>query len=492
MSSNPAVAAAKRDLPYLLSVLGISSSKTAEMHAPCPVCGDATCLQFGPDKKNLGEWYWHCNKGCGNGNVVRALCLTRGFSGDDGWKLAYDQIEKDFNGKVSKDSPHDQYHKQQAVQRNGTGTAGTHPNAHGYVNGVVPAMRQMQLPAPKEPLRVDPVLDLDKAEKFVVQNHEYLMRNFELVKKWGRGLSKEVCEKYRIGFAEWGRVTFPQFPNKPMDIPAAWILPITNAEGDLKGVKAHFEERPYPDCPKLMWMPFGTEPAYSKTKSADGKVIEIKPQHKYTTMWPHPDTLRSQITTDFSLDPSFWIHKIPRDMLPEWNMLLEAQQLKMAWELGKTAEQLEGEELWTVQLRAFDEMKQKIFKAVLKQQNSLAVVDKKSQKQISQPDWSDYDFICPGELKALAAESVGLMATASTDGEGSIPSASFLSKFSGKKVCLFADLDPPHRSMNKKTGELIKVFCTGREWVSKWTDALRVHNIYHIAVKYGGQREREE
>ncbi len=488
MSSNPAVAAAKRDLSYMLSVLGIQSSKTTESHAPCPFCGDATCLQFGPDKKHLGEWYWHCNKGCGNGNVVKAICRINGWNGDDDWKMAYDKIEKDFGGKVPKQSRHDQYHQQQAAEHNHrNGTALAHPNANGYIAGVVPGLARMQLPAPVEIKKQDPVLDLEKAEAFVQQHHGYLMRNFGLVKKWKRGLSEEVCKKYRIGFAEFGQVTFHQ-SKTPMPIPAAWILPITDENNDLRGVKAHFEERPYPDCPKLMWMPFGTEPAYKKVKSGD-KWIETKPIHKYSTMWPHPLTLKPEVVSDFSLEAEYYIERIPPTLKPEWETILQAQQFKLAMEVGKIVEELEGPDLWTAQLRTFEEMKQKIFKAVIKTENALAVIEKNKRPET---DWSQYIFICPGELKGLACESGGLMATAGTEGEGAIPGPNFLSKFTGRKVCLFGDNDPPHRSINKKTNDVIKIESTGKKWVEKWIAALEPYRPERIIVKYGGTREKDE
>lgn len=488
MSSNPAVAAAKRDLPYLLSVLGISSNRTAEPHAPCPFCGGTKCLHYGPDKKFMGEWYWHCEKGCGGGNVISAIRKANGWTGDDDWKQAYDKIEKDF-AHVPKDSPHDRYHKQQAAERNGHSNGTAHSNGinpHGYMNGVVPALRSFgQLPAPAATKKPEPVLDLEKAEAFVEEHHKYLMENFDSLRKYERGISKDVCEKYRIGFAKFGQVTFPQFPDKPMSLPAAWILPVTDSLKKLRGVKAHFEERPYPNCPKLLWMPFGTVPVYKKVKDDNGKIIEYKPVHAYATMWPHPDTLHPKISAEFSLDPSYWIERVPVSLRPEWNILLESQQLKYAWENGKTTEQLEGSELWEVQLRAFEEMKQKIFKAVMKVENSLATVDKNHKQRV---DWRDYTFIAPGELKALAAESSGFMATASTEGEGTIPGPEFLCKFARQKICLFGDEDPPHRTL-KKTGEINKVFCTGKQWADKWTTALQPYGVHHIAVKYGGQRE---
>ncbi len=314
------------------------------------------------------------------------------------------------------------------------------------------------------------------------------MDHFDLVTKWGRGLSRDVCEKYRIGFIEFGKTQFAPW-QKAMEIPAAWVLPITNEDNVLKGVKTHFEERPYwggKECPKNLWLPFGTVPAYKQEPMPDGKICEIKPVHSYYTMWPHPATVRQHILDDFSLDASFWIARIPENMKPEWNMLVEAFKYKIADEQSKSADDLDGPAIWDANLRAFDEMKQKLFKVILKKTNES---DEVSGKSRSVDDWSDYIFICPGELKALACESAGMMATAITGGEAWMPGPDFLSKFARKKVVLFADADTPKINENKKTGDK-KLLCSGRDWVQKWSYALAMHGASHVVAKYGGQAER--
>lgn len=458
MSNNPFVVAARRDLPYLLGVLGISSDKTKEMHAQCALCGGGTSLQFGPDKKNSGEWYWHCNK-CGEGGeVVAALCLTR-YGGRDNWKQAYRQIETDFQSRVPK----------------------SYNNNHGYTNGVVPALAHIgrgQLPAPKV-IREDPVLDMPRAEAFVNEHHQYLMDNFDALQKWERGISRDVCIKYRLGFIEFGSVQFAPWQKK-MDIPAAWVLPITDANGALRAVKIHFEERPHwgsKECPKLLWMPFGTKPVYDKESGS-------KPVHSYLTMWPHPDTLQAQVVSDFSLDASFWIDRIPDYLKPEWNDLLEMQRMKYAFEQSSLPEDLNPSQNWDVMLRSFDEMKKKIFAAVLKKENENKADD-------GDTDWSQFIFVCPGELKALACESAGMMATAGTNGEGWIPGNEILSRLTGQKLCLFGDEDPTKRNQSHKEPEkTIKVFSPGKEWCDKWVEALRKISVAKIVIKFGGVKEK--
>lgn len=479
MSNNPYVLAARRDLPYLLNILNVSSSKTREMHAPCPICGDKTCLQFGPDKKITGDWYWHCNRGCGGGDVVAALCKLH-YGGPEGWRQAYDHLKRDFGGRVSQ-SPHER-------QKNAL------VNRHGYVNGVVPTLQGIAALSGSGPVpridRVDPILDMERAEKFIAEHHNYLMDHFDLVTKWGRGLSKEVCEKYRIGFIEFGSVQFQPWKRK-MDIPAAWVLPITDADGVLKAVKVHFEERPaaWQGCPKLLWMPFGTSPAYDEK-------TDSKPIHAYTTMWPHPDTLTPQIDSDFSLEASYWIERMPEELNPEWYTALESHKLKFAWEKGKTTEDLNPGELWDVMQLAFNDIKQKIFKAVLKKQNKKSGENSQTivtNGKISvEVDWSQYIFICPGELKALACESAGMMATAGTQGEGWIPGAEYISKLAGQKICLLGDEDPAKRNVSKKDQQILKIHCPGKDWIGKWSEALASHGASRVMVKYGGQRGKNE
>ncbi len=472
---NPELDAAKRDLGYLLGILGIASGKTADNHAPCPICGDKTCLKFGPDKKYLGNWFWNCCKGCGGGDIVEALIKVRRLS----YKEAFAQIRADFKGRVPRASPHDQYHQQRRAE------LGVPANSHhnGLNNG-----NGHTSPIQAPPAKPEPVLDAERAEKFVADSHDFLMRNYDaFMKKFKRGISREVCEKYRLGFIEFGKVPLhPVLP--PTDVPAAWVIPITNSEHMLKGVKIHFEERPVwrnAVCPKLLWAAFGTKPAYFKGTDEDGREVKVTPVHAYYSMWPHPETLMSRSLDDFSLDAEFWIQRIPESLKPEWNDIVEAQKLKLAYELGKMETDLSESELWTSWLRAFEEIKQKIFKAVLKTE------EKKASNNDNEVDWSQYIFICPGELKALACESAGLMATSTTGGESWMPGPEILTRFAGQRICLVGDDDPPKKNISKTDGSVIKIFNTGKEWIDKWMKALYLHGAAHVVAKYGGKREKE-
>lgn len=481
--ADPTVIAAKKDLGYLLGVLGIQSQKTSETHATCPLCG-SDCMQFGPDKKKLGEWYWHCNKGCGGGDLIDAMTRAGRYTYAD----AFSKIRKDFSGRISA-SERDEYSRSRSSSYSGSrnGNSGG-INPHGYTTGVVSSLERLAgsgsglLALPKPPEKPEPVLDIARANEFVDQQHAYLMDNFDLVTKWKRGLSQEVCKKYKIGFIEFGSEKWAPWKN-PLTIPAAWVLPVTNSDKELKGVKIHFEERPHPNCPKLLWMPFGTVPAYQQGDKEKG-IPEIKPAHAYVTMWPHPDTLTQGISDEFSLDAAYWIQRIPPSLRDEWESIVMVQGQKYAYERSTVVEELDSPALWEIQLAAFGEMKQKIFKSVY------PLVNKNGQNKATE-DWTEYIFICPGELKALACESAGLMATATTGGEGSLPHPSILSRLAGKKICVFGDEDGMKRSINKKDGSVIKIFSTGKEWVEKWTRALEDYGCSSIVCKYGGRTENE-
>src|SRR6185295_3977179 len=114
----------------------------------------------------------------------------------------------------------------------------------------------------------------------------------------------------------------------------------------------------------------------------------------------------------------FWIQRIPEHLRYEWNSVVEAQGHKLAYELSTVIEDLDSPQLWIVQLRAFDELKNKIIKAVCKEMDADAKRDDDSRHEV---DWSQYIFLHPGELKALACESAGYMATAPTSGESQMP-----------------------------------------------------------------------
>ncbi len=463
MADDAYTIAAKCSLDYLKTVLKIASDKPQATEQPCILCGSSDALEFGPDRFRNGQYFFKCYSCTVTGDVIKAIKVSTGWE----WKDVFKKVRDDFKGRVS-ESDHDAYHKKQAAERNGT---------------------QLALPPPAEirQEKPDPVLDMERAEKVITDAHEYLLHDYDNIsKKWQRGISEGVAKKYRLGFLEHESIQFYPW-SKPMSIPAAWVIPVTDAEGVLKGVKLHFEERPMwgdKECPKLLWYPLGTLPEYKREKENGNWVVKSKPIHAYFSMWPHPETLRQTIHSDFSLDPEYWIQRIPDVIRGEWNDAVEAQKVMLGYELGKADNELEGTELWTAQLRAFDEMKQKIFKLVLKK---VDVIEKKKKSE-----WDSTIFICPGELKALSVESAGLMATAPTNGESWMPGSKLLNCFSRKNICLFGDNDPPRRVFERDSEVVKKVVLTGQEWVNKWTTALRMHGALRVSSKLGGIKERSK
>ncbi len=472
MADDALVIAAKRDLGYFKSILGLNSDRPAATGQPCAICGSSDALEYGPDQKRLGQFFFKCYSCGAGGDVVSAINAML----KTGWADAFKKIKSDWAGRAVPQSAHDEYHEQ---------------NLRALANGHA-GKQQNLLPPPAVSKnhgidKPEPVLDMERAEDVVRTNHDYLMHNLHLIQKWERGISQAVIEKYRIGFMEWGKVQFYPW-GKKMDIPAAWVLPITDADGILKGVKLHFEERPHwgsKECPKALWYPLGTQPP-PRQETVNGKNVNYGSNHAYYGMWPHPDTLQQPMGDDFSLDASYYIERMPAQFRDEWQMLCEAMKYKVADEQSKTVDALESYEIADAQMRAFDEIKSKVLKAVVKTENERASGSHKDQS-----DWSQYTYVCPGELKALSGESMGLMCTAPTGGESWMPGSKILSRLAGQKVCLIGDDDAPRRNLDKADPTVVKsIKCPGREWVNKWTQALYAHGSPQVLVKYGGRQEK--
>lgn len=456
---SPGLIAAKSDLSYLKQVLGIHSDRTAHWNSPCPCCQGQTCMQWGPDKKYHGQWYWHCNKCGAGGDIVEALTKAGGMSYAD----AFRKIRDEYGGREPKKKP----------PSNGSSNGNGHH---------APEQEIYSQPKP------EPVLDMAMAEAAIQKHHEYLLKHLDMVKKWRRGLSHEVIVRYRVGFVEMADL--PSTSGKKMFVPGAWLLPITDAENKLKGVRVHFEEKPHwnvGECPKTLWAPFGTDPPYGKRKLDDGTEVDSKPVHSYYGLWPHPDTLQQKRKADFSMDAAWYIQRVPErgELRDKFDTSYEANKLFLASSLSVNTDALTAPQLWDCKLQAFEEHKASLMDAVLK------TADKISSKV----DWSSYLFITPGELKALSALSAGLMATAPTGGENWLPRPETFNKLSGQKICMFYDADPPKRIWIDKEDHskgVRKIFNPGLDWATKWCACLTKHGAAHVILKQGGQRTKEE
>ena len=514
----------KCDLAYFKRALGIKSDRSSEMHAECPFCGDKSGFQFGQSKTRLGEHFYHCHA-CGqNGDTFSALNLMGRMSMRDVFK----KVRADFGGQTPQ-TEREKYHTQrqrelQQHARTARHTNGTQAQSNGHVDldfsefqpqapvrpPALSANRGYALPAPSfvenqqpivhQPKLTEPVLNLDLANQFMETHHKHLLDNFELMKKWKRGISRDVVEKYKLGFGEHFPVKFRPW-SRPVIVPAAWVLPVTNEKGELKGVKIHCEESytRYDGKPgeKCFWMPFGTLPAWQKEDKEKG-LLEIKPEHSYKTLWPHPDTLQQKTMNDFSLEASWWIERIPDKLRGKFQNKVQEQKILMAYEKAIEDHLLDSPSIWECNLKAFDALKKEIMDAVMKTDDVFKKPDEPVVADKPRTDWSKFIFVCPGELKALAVESMGYMATGWTGGESSLAPPELLSKFAGQAVCLPCDEDPPKRVFKKLNNEIVRdaegrpevtrINCAGKSWGSKWGEALTMYGVDKLAIRYGGQK----
>ncbi|MFA7279141.1 MAG: hypothetical protein WC100_03505 [Sterolibacterium sp.] len=216
----------KRDRNLLLAVLKIQREG---QHLPCPFHGGgkAFCVWRGDD----GVWLWKCNStGCGWGTVVDAAMKMFNVQT---CRDAINALEKELGIKIGRDEDY-----------------------------------------------IEPRIDVDRAEAFIKDAHDYLMNSTEVQEQWlkkKRGIENlETVQKYRLGFVDGAG-----FHGKNWRI-FGWVLPVTDAAGHLVGVKLHTERPPWPEGPKCLWAPFGTYPVEDIRKG-------IHPKHGPHTLWPPPE-----------------------------------------------------------------------------------------------------------------------------------------------------------------------------------------------------------
>ncbi len=453
MADSPELIAAKCDGAYLCRVLGIDRNT---QHGLCPICKDK-CMRVTPDKKGSGVFLWQCMKGCGQGTVIDALMIVEGKSLKD----ALAEAARAY------DSGSGRGHEKQFRQ------LPTQPQEVKHTTAV----------------RAEPVLDIERATEFVKTSHGYLMDNLDLVTHFKRGISETIIKKYQLGFIENVPLKWrPDDRGAGWNIPAAWVLPVTSADGKLRGIKLHFETRPLvkgdaskgepaqvPCNGKSRWAPFGTEPKYDQ---ANG----ITPIHSYYGLWPHPDTLEDpRLGEEFSSDITWWINRIPEgELRDEWDREVQWQRDNFAYEVGKTTDELDGAEHYAAMEKAFSILRDKIHAAVGKKP-----IEQPDASQPEPVDWKDFIFITPGELKAFAILSTGLRATAVTSGESWIPPPEALACFKGLKVCIFYDDDPPRHDTRGRT------IWTGRNWAKQMATALIRAGARAVAMLSGGTKESD-
>ncbi len=443
--------AAKRDLGFLKDILKVSLTGEKILHAPCPICGDKTCLQIGEASESPGEWFWKCHKGCGGGDVLSAMKTVENRT----FKDVLSFIHKKY-GNSSSSAGRPAPRNLPPEQRNGVAAK--------------PVFNKQ---------KADPVLDLPRANDFIEKHHEYLIKRLEIVAENERGLSEDIIRKYKIGYIENERLIFRPWNLSGMLIMGAWVIPITDGKGELKSVRLHFEQQPEGFKGKVMSAPFGTMPAWEQKNN-------ISPIHSWSGLWPDPSILLPQAGSEFTADRNWWVNQIPASLYPKWQMKVEEEKFQVAYTNQCDVDSLPNRLMDQAIDSAYEVMRAEITKAVCRAQN-MGEDDIKRKAQ-----WDRYIFICPGELKALAALSAGLMACAPTAGENWTPTQEWLEKFSGQKVCVFYDDDPPKKHvMNPGTpNQIEKVQCTGIDSARKWTSLLLAHGASHVIAKCGGKKEK--
>ncbi len=445
-----ALNAAKSDGAFLHRVLKIERDS---QHAICPMCKKPN-MTVGPDKDGGGVFLWCCGSGCGAGTVVDALMKVEGKD----IKTAMAEINKAYG------------------------------NGHSSPQHLAERKDYRNLPAPRDEIRYgrphpDPVLNAEAAEDLVKKSHAYLMDNLDLSTHFKRGITKAIIERYRIGFIQNERILWNLDKKTSWFIPAAWVLPITNAQKEVKGIKLHFEIRPKgPDGKdvegKSRWVPYGTEPKFDLEK-------QTKPHHAFYTLWPHPNTLEDpHLSQELSTDIGWWIQRIPDGETRErWDATLRWARLEIALVAEKAEEDLDGPECFAAVEKAFGTMREEIEE----------VVSRVTKHEPSEPapednpefvEWQDTIFVCPGELKALALLSMGYRAIAVTSGESWIPPPEMLSEFRGFHTCVFYDEDG--RRLDKQG----RVQCPGKRWAQQMALGLARQDAASVSLFSGGHDEK--
>ena len=449
---DPATIAAKRDGPFLYRVLGLPPNPDRS-HSLCPVCKDR-CMRVGP---NDGIFLFECMKGCCKGSVVDALMVVEGKT----LKEAFAEIHQIYGQNTGSVQPRQWRRPEQPV--------GPEGGDHGFVEDI----KYGKVGSP-------PVLDEQRVEEFITKSHQHLLDNLHLVKHFHRGLSEQVIVEHRIGFLENVKVKFHGGSPDGWNIPAAWNLPITDEDKKVRGDKFHFEIRPKmfdgsTFGGKSIWAPFGTLPKYEKDKS--------KPRDSYYCLWPHPNTLHEPHPT-INTGMQYFVDRIPEGPLMErWKAKCREHRQMIAAELSRSEDDISGSDAWVAMERAFDEMRREIIAAVRKPIMSPAGIESAGKIGVN---IREYVVLCPGELKALAGLSLGLMATATTGGEGWIPPPEILSAFAGRKVLINYDNDPPRLDSKGMVRQ------PGVEFLNRMIPALKRNGATEIGSFHCGRARKTQ
>lgn len=437
------VATIKQSERLILEVLGLQKSSN---HAPCPFCRDSSGLSVYFLAAG-NHWRYKCHK-CGvGGSVFDALAKLS--------SLSFSEAKTRCMEMLGLKSP--QNGKQRFTSSNGVRQQ---------------SVEEVVKSSPKQ----EPELDFRKAEDFIKKCHNVLMNSDDLVERYmqrKRGISEAIAKRYRLGFIQHGR-----YPSRRKDkdggaygdsmmLPASWVLPLTDHEGNLKAVKLHHEI-----------MPTLSDGSKAKGKSRPVSGICKTDVFDYNAFWPHPATQEKKISgINFTRDANWWLSRLPDGQIKDqFKKGLYNYSTFLNKEVGgKHPDDFGPKEHEIVFQYTFEQMQEKIKQEVLR-------VEKKEDD----PDRSIHNWviITPGELKALAYISAGFIATSGTGGESNVPHRDYFQCFRGRRVALNWDDDAPSESAGK-------VQCTGPEWVRKMTDLLEDAKALEIRAFTWGRKERD-
>ncbi|MEI6232916.1 MAG: toprim domain-containing protein [Planctomycetota bacterium] len=220
----PSLCDIKHDLTALIEILEI---ERAGNHCPCRFCGDKTALSV--FNTNAG-WRFNCHRCSVSGSIIDAVALAEGFPVSTAIKFL-------------------------------TGSANPPRRSIRKTLAIPPKNVEPQPPVPNTELLCS---TLDCVSKT-------LQESAESQAQWlnKRGIPLQTARVFRLGFMP--RVSFPQW-KYPLE--NTWVIPISNANGNVLAMKLHREHAS--TGPKCIWAPLGTEP-------------KEQPRHGWSTLWPPPE-----------------------------------------------------------------------------------------------------------------------------------------------------------------------------------------------------------
>lgn len=233
----------RRDVDLILSVLELNRAGGSQK---CIIHGGRDSLSL---RERDGIWFFKCFSCGASGDVLDALALIRKCTPADLIMELRERKKLQVGNRLIRldDIAQAQY---------------------------APKPKPRPPPPAQENKNLVPVPDMQRLGAFLLRGQEELLNNFDAIMgKWRRNISRSVAEQYGLGF----RSSYKLREDGEI-VDNCWIIPITNTEGEIKGIKLHRE-----NVPKGIW----------KTKWATfGTVIpegEKSVRHSYHTIWPPPE-----------------------------------------------------------------------------------------------------------------------------------------------------------------------------------------------------------